>query len=189
MKNTDAHEVIVISIRLSKKNLQSDFYPFILEPEARHLFLKELCQRISARDDLLDIQQHLDEILLTLDGQLEDSYLFALTLPQLISAIIDTCNDYGKTHQWFYSLSACMAIDAGLSAPIRLAISKTISPITQWTGLHADRVSALTKEMTTGNYPSRLLTHAFYKKLPSSTQSQYTKLYYIHHICCYCCAL
>ena len=42
MKNTDTREVIMISIRLSTKNLQTDYYPFILEPEARHLFLKEL---------------------------------------------------------------------------------------------------------------------------------------------------
>ena len=42
MKNTDTREVIMISIRLSDKNLQADYYPFILEPEARHLFLKEL---------------------------------------------------------------------------------------------------------------------------------------------------
>lgn len=69
MKNTDTREVIMISIRLSTKNLQTDYYPFILEPEARHLFLKELASHFAARTDLLDIQQHLDEILLTLDGR------------------------------------------------------------------------------------------------------------------------
>lgn len=55
MKNTDTREVIMISIRLSTKNLQTDYYPFILEPEARHLFLKELASHFTARTDLLDI--------------------------------------------------------------------------------------------------------------------------------------
>ena len=49
MKNTDTREVIMISIRLSTKNLQTDYYPFILEPEARHLFLKELASHFAAR--------------------------------------------------------------------------------------------------------------------------------------------
>lgn len=80
MKNTDTREVIMISIRLSTKNLQTDYYPFILEPEARHLFLKELASHFAARTDLLDIQQHLDEILLTLDGHQTESYTFALTV-------------------------------------------------------------------------------------------------------------
>lgn len=116
MKNTDTREVIMISIRLSTKNLQTDYYPFILEPEARHLFLKELASHFTARTDLLDIQQHLDEILLTLDGRQTESYTFALTLPRLISITLDTCNACGKNQQWFRSLSACIAMDAGLSA-------------------------------------------------------------------------
>lgn len=97
MKNTDTREVIMISIRLSTKNLQTDYYPFILEPEARHLFLKELASHFTARTDLLDIQQHLDEILLTLDGRQTESYTFALTLPRLISITLDTCNACGKS--------------------------------------------------------------------------------------------
>lgn len=83
-------------------------------------------------------------------------------------------------------LSACIAMDAGLSRPIRLFISDTIPPIIQWTGLHADRVSTLTQEMTAGNSPSCLITHALYKRLSPSIQSKYATLYYIHHICCYC---
>lgn len=83
-------------------------------------------------------------------------------------------------------LSACIAMDAGLSRPIRLFISDTIPPIIQWTGLHADRVSTLTQEMTAGNSPSCLITHALYKRLSPSIQSRYTTLYYLHHICCYC---
>lgn len=86
-------------------------------------------------------------------------------------------------------LSACIAMDAGLSRPIRLFISDAIPPIIQWTGLHADRVSTLTKEMTAGNSPSCLITHALYKKLSPSIQSKYATLYYIRHICCYCAEL
>lgn len=86
-------------------------------------------------------------------------------------------------------LSACIAMDAGLSRPIRLFISDTIPPIIQWTGLHADRVSTLTQEMTAGNSPSCLITHALYKRLSPSIQSKYATLYYIRHICCYCAEL
>lgn len=86
-------------------------------------------------------------------------------------------------------LSACIAMDAGLSRPIRLFISDTIPPLIQWTGLHADRVSTLTKEMATGNSPSCLITHALYKRLSLSIQSKYATLYYIRHICCYCAEL
>lgn len=86
-------------------------------------------------------------------------------------------------------LSACIAMDAGLSRPIRLFISDTIPPIIQWTSLHADRVSTLTKEMAAGNSPSCLITHALYKRLSPSIQSKYATLYYIHHICCYCAEL
>lgn len=85
--------------------------------------------------------------------------------------------------------SACIAMDAGLSRPIRLFISDTIPPIIQWTGLHADRVSTLTQEMATGNSPSCLITHALYKRLSPSIQSKYATLYYIRHICCYCAEL
>lgn len=189
MKNTDTREVIMISIRLSDKNLQADYYPFILKPEARHLFLKELTSHFATRTDLLDIQQHLDEILLTLDGHQTESYTFALTLPRLISITLDTCNACGKNQQWFRSLSACIAMDAGLSRPIRLFISDTIPPIIQWTGLHADRVSTLTQEMAAGNSHSCLITHALYKRLSPSIQSKYATLYYIRHICCYCAEL
>lgn len=83
-------------------------------------------------------------------------------------------------------LSACIAMDAGLSRPIRLFILDTIPPIIQWTGLHADRVSTLTQEMAAGNSPSCLITHALYKRLSPSIQSKYATLYYIRHICCYC---
>lgn len=83
-------------------------------------------------------------------------------------------------------LSACIAMDAGLSRPIRLFISDTIPPIIQWTGLHADRVSTLTQEMAAGNSPSCLITHALYQRLSPSIQSKYATLYYIRHICCYC---
>ncbi len=186
MKNTDTREVIMISIRLSTKNLQTDYYPFILEPEARHLFLKELASHFTARTDLLDIQQHLDEILLTLDGQQTESYTFALTLPRMISITLDTCNACGKKQQWFRSLSACIAMDAGLSRPICLSISNAIPPVVQWTGLHASRVSTLTREMSAGNFPSCLITHAFHKRLSVLMQTRYTTLYYIRHICCYC---
>lgn len=86
-------------------------------------------------------------------------------------------------------LSDCIAMDAGLSRPIRLFISDTIPPIIQWTGLHADRVSTLTQEMTAGNSPSCLITHALYKRLSPSIQSRYATLYYIRHICCYCAEL
>lgn len=86
-------------------------------------------------------------------------------------------------------LSACIAMDAGLSRPIRLFISDTIPPIIQWTGLHADRVSTLTQEMAAGNSPSCLITHALYKRLSPSIQSRYATLYYIRHICCYCAEL
>ncbi len=86
-------------------------------------------------------------------------------------------------------LSACIAMDAGLSRPIRLFISDTIPPIIQWTGLHADRVSTLAQEMATGNSPSCLITHALYKRLSPSIQSKYATLYYIRHICCYCAEL
>ena len=86
-------------------------------------------------------------------------------------------------------LSACIAMDAGLSRPIRLFISDTIPPIIQWTGLHADRVSTLTQEMAAGNSPSCLITHALYKRLSPSIQSKYATLYYIRHICCYCAEL
>lgn len=86
-------------------------------------------------------------------------------------------------------LSACIAMDAGLFRPIRLFISDTIPPIIQWTGLHADRVSTLTQEMTAGNSPSCLITHALYKRLSPSIQSRYATLYYIRHICCYCAEL
>lgn len=68
-------------------------------------------------------------------------------------------------------------------------ISDTIPPIIQWTGLHADRVSTLTQEMTAGNSPSCLITHALYKRLSPSIQSKYATLYYIRHICCYCAEL
>ena len=112
MKNTDTREVIMISIRLSDKNLQADYYPFILEPEARHLFLKELASHFAARTDLLDIQQHLDEILLTLDGQQTESYTFALTLPRLISITLDTCNACGKNQQWFPVFPALSAFSS-----------------------------------------------------------------------------
>lgn len=83
-------------------------------------------------------------------------------------------------------LSACIAMDAGLSRPIRLFISDTIPPLIQWTGLHADRVSTLTQEMAADNSPSCLITHALYKRLSPSIQSKYATLYYIRHICCYC---
>lgn len=83
-------------------------------------------------------------------------------------------------------LSACIAMDAGLSRPIRLFISDTIPPLIQWTGLHADRVSTLTQEMAANNSPSCLITHALYKRLSPSIQSKYATLYYIRHICCYC---
>lgn len=189
MKNTDTREVIMISIRLSSKNLQADYYPFLLEPEARHLFLKKLASCLAARDDLLDIHQHLEEILLTLDSHQVESFAFALTLPHLIARILDACNACGKKRHWFHNLSACIAMDAGLSRPIRLFISDTIPPIIQWTGLHADRVSTLTKEMTAGNSPSCLITHALYKRLSPSIQSKYATLYYIRHICCYCAEL
>ena len=86
-------------------------------------------------------------------------------------------------------LSDCIAMDAGLSRPIRLFISDTIPPIIQWTGLHADRVSTLTQEMTAGNSPPCLITHALYKRLSPSIQSRYATLYYIRHICCYCAEL
>lgn len=86
-------------------------------------------------------------------------------------------------------LSACIAMDAGLSRPIRLFISDTIPPIIQWTDLHADRVSTLTQETAAGNSPSCLITHALYKRLSPSIQSKYATLYYIHHICCYCAEL
>lgn len=86
-------------------------------------------------------------------------------------------------------LSACIAMDAGLSRPIRLFISDMIPPIIQWTGLHADRVSTLTQEMVAGNSPSCLITHALYKRLSPSIQSKYATLYYIRHICCYCAEL
>lgn len=86
-------------------------------------------------------------------------------------------------------LSVYIAMDAGLSRPIRLFISDTIPPIIQWTGLHADRVSTLTQEMTAGNSPSCLITHALYKRLSPSIQSKYATLYYIRHICCYCAEL
>ena len=185
MKNTDTREVIMISIRLSSKNLQADYYPFILEPEARHLFLKKLTSCLAARDDLLDIHQHLEEILLTLDGHQTESYTFSLTLPHLIASILDACKACGKKQHWFHSLSACIAMDAGLSRPICLSISNAIPPVVQWTGLHAGRVSTLTREMAAGNSPSCLITHAFYKRLSPPMQARYTTLYYIRHICCY----
>lgn len=186
MKNTDTREVIMISIRLSSKNLQADYYPFLLEPEARHLFLKKLASCLAARDDLLDIHQHLEEILLTLDSHQVESFAFALTLPHLIARILDACNACGKKRHWFHNLSACIAMDAGLSRPICLSISEAIPPIVQWTGLHAGRVSTLTREMAASHSPSCLITHALYKRLSPSIQSRYTTLYYLHHICCYC---
>lgn len=94
-----------------------------------------------------------------------------------------------RTPQIHQRLSACIAMDAGLFRPIRLFISDTIPPIIQWTGLHADRVSTLTQEMTAGNSPSCLITHALYKRLSPSIQSKYATLYYIRHICCYCAEL
>lgn len=94
-----------------------------------------------------------------------------------------------RTPQIHQRLSSCIAMDAGLSRPIRLFISDTIPPIIQWTGLHADRVSTLTQEMTAGNSPSCLITHALYKRLSPSIQSGYATLYYIRHICCYCAEL
>lgn len=94
-----------------------------------------------------------------------------------------------RTPQIHQRLSSCIAMDAGLSRPIRLFISDTIPPIIQWTGLHADRVSTLTQEMTAGNSPSCLITHALYKRLSPSIQSKYATLYYIRHICCYCAEL
>ena len=99
-------------------------------------------------------------------------------------------NGYTKNPPQIHQrLSACIAMDAGLSRPIRLFISDTIPPIIQWTGLHADRVSTLTQEMAAGNSPSCLITHALYKRLSPSIQSKYATLYYIHHICCYCAEL
>lgn len=94
-----------------------------------------------------------------------------------------------RTPQIHQRLSACIAMDTGLSLPIRLFFSDTIPPIIQWTGLHADRVSTLTQEMTAGNFPSCLITHALYKRLSPSIQSKYATLYYIRHICCYCAEL
>ncbi len=94
-----------------------------------------------------------------------------------------------RNPQIHQSLSACIAMDAGLFRPIRLFISDTIPPIIQWTGLHADRVSTLTQEMAAGNSPSCLITHALYKRLSPSIQSKYATLYYIRHICCYCAEL
>ena len=94
-----------------------------------------------------------------------------------------------RTPQIHQRLSSCIAMDAGLSRPIRLFISDTIPPIIQWTGLHADRVSTLTQEMAAGNSPSCLITHALYKRLSPSIQSKYATLYYIRHICCYCAEL
>lgn len=97
--------------------------------------------------------------------------------------------DIPRNPQIHQRLSACIAMDAGLSRPIRLFISDTIPPIIQWTGLHADRVSTLTQEMAAGNSPSCLITHALYKRLSPSIQSKYATLYYIRHICCYCAEL
>ena len=97
--------------------------------------------------------------------------------------------DIPRNPQIHQRLSACIAMDAGLSRPIRLFISDTIPPIIQWTGLHADRVSTLTQEMTAANSPSCLITHALYKRLSPSIQSKYATLYYIRHICCYCAEL
>lgn len=184
MKNTKL-EIIAISIRLVTRNHSADYYPFIEEPEVRHQFLKRLYQILVGFPDLLDIKQHLNEIIIIFDAKDKNVYAFLSTFPNQLHEIQNDCNIYANEQHWSHTLDMYMALDAGYSEPIRLFFPNYAFPITNWSGLHVDRVSNITKEMLNGNYPSFLITHALYKRLPIPMQEKFSTLYYIRHICCY----
>lgn len=184
MKNTKS-EIVAISIRLITKNQSADYYPFIEEPEARHQFLKRVYQILVGSSALLDIKQHLNEIILIFDANDKNIHRFLSDFPNWLHKIRNDCNIYATEQHWSHTLDMRIAMDAGYSEPIRLFFPNYAFPITNWSGLHVDRVSNITKEMVNGNYPSFLITHALYKRLPLPMQEKFTTLYYIRHICCY----
>lgn len=184
MKNTDS-EIIAVSLRLVTRNQAADFYPFIEEPEMRHQFLKRVYQILAGASALLDIKQHLNEVILIFDAKDKNIYSHLATLPEQLHDIRNACNAYAAEQHWAHALDIYMALDAGFSEPIRLFFPNYAFPVTNWSGLHVDRVSTISKEMANGTYPDVLLTHALYKRLPPAMQSQFSTLYYIRHICCY----
>lgn len=177
--------IIAISIRLVAQNQGPDFYPFIEAPQARYFFLHELYACMENQKHCLSVQQHLDEIILVLDAKMIDSYAYIPILNEFVLQSLLACNNYIQKNGWNYKLQAYIAADAGESEPIILPATTHYPAITNWSGLHIDRVSTLTKEMSSGTYPTRIITHSFYKRLPTIEQEKYSILYYIRHICCY----
>ncbi len=184
MKNTN-QSIIAISIRLVAQNQAPDYYPFIEAPKARYFFLHELCTYMNNQKCCLSLQQHLDEIILILDAKNTTSFAYIPILQRFIQQSLQACNTYIQKNHWNYRLQAYIAADAGESEPIILPATKYFPTITNWSGLHVDRVSTLTKEISSGAYPTQIITHGFYKKLPAIEQEKYSTLYYIRHICCY----
>lgn len=184
MKNTKK-SIIAISIRLVAKNQAPDYYPFIEAPKARYFFLRELYAYMENQEYCFSIQQHLDEIILVLDAENPNTYTSLPALHHHILQSRQTCNGYIQKHNWNYKLQVYIAADAGQSEKIILPASNRFPTMINWTGLHVDRVSTLTKEMSMGIYPSKIITHSLYKRLSSEEQKKYSTLYYIRHICCY----
>lgn len=184
MKSTK-QSIIAISIRLIAKNQAPDYYPFIEASKVRYFFLRELYAYVESQEYCLSFEQHLDEIILVLDANADHVYSNLSVLYEHILQSVQASNNYIQKNQWNYKLQVYIAVDAGESEKMILPATKHFPAIINWTGLHVDRVSTLTREMISGSYPTFIITHSFYKRLSPTEQEKYSTLYYIRHICCY----
>lgn len=187
MKSTKSHEhsVITLSIRLKFKNVLLDYYPAIESPDIRQFIMEKLYDSLSTDGCCLDIRQFLNEIIIILDGDNEECFFSLRQLIQSMQSITALGNQKADQFHWTHYISFVMAVDSGVSSKLTLLKQDRFSPVCNWSGFHADRVSNLTNIMIQGSYPQVLVTHAFYKRLSNKEQPKYTKLYYIRHICCY----
>lgn len=187
MKNINYHpkSIVVLSLRILSKRKIRDFYPFFEAPIARGFIFDRLNKVFADNQDCFAIYPHLDEIIIILNGEREESYIQSQQIDNIIRMIIKECNQYGQQNRWNYDISYVLAMDAGLSSPITLPSRGHFHSFTLWSGLHVDRASNLSAAMASGNTPHLLITHAFYKHLNQETQKRFYKLYYILHICCY----
>lgn len=186
MKNTKSidHSIIALSIRLKLHNMLPDYYPAIESPDIRQFIMEHLYDFLSENQYCLEIRQFLNEIIIILDGRHKESFRFLHPLIQFMQSITSLCNQKAEQFHWTHQISFVMAADAGTSGKLSLDQDRFPS-ISNWSGLHVDRVSNLTNVMIQGGYPQILVTHAFYKHLSDEEQQKYAKLYYILHTCCY----
>lgn len=177
---------IYLSIKLITHNKQPDFFPILHLQEGRCLFLKRLYKLFEYNPICNEIKLHFDQIIMLFNVcDNNDNFSSVLSYIALIKKELELCNKQLHKMNQFFSFSCTMTIDYGLAKKLHVHQQGKFPNFSTWSGMHIDRVSTISNIIANDNYPSILITHAFYKHLSLKQQQSYTTLYYIHHICCY----